>query len=331
MWRLKKMFIGLLVLIVVLIVVFSFFNNKKNTDMIFGTTFNPHYARFLGLDSGHVYKTILDDWKFRNIRLSSQWSEVEKNRGKYDFSELDWLMNEADKRNAKVILAVGRKTPRWPECHLPDWAKKMKYDDYKTDLLKYMEAVVNRYRDHSALEMWQVENEPFLAFGLCKTMPRKDLVVEVDLVKKLDPNHKIIVTDSGELSTWRKTIKAGDLFGTTMYRVVWNKYVGYFSYDWLPAVFYRAKVKVFRRDLNTAYVIELQAEPWMPDNAHEKGVDLKEQFKSMDLDRLKKNTDFAMRTGMPRAYLWGSEWWYWLKEKQNRPEFVDYVKTLKKK
>jgi hypothetical protein len=49
----------------------------------------------------------------------------------------------------------------------------------------------------------------------------------------------------------------------------------------------------------------------------------------MGLPRLKKNVDFAARTGMPRAYLWGAEWWYWLASKGEH-EIADYIIQLKK-
>ncbi len=326
----KIIFLFIIIALIVLsFFIFMSFHTKPNKEMIFGTSFSPAYARYLGLDAGQVYKTILDDWQFKYLRLSAQWDTIEKKKGEYDFSDLDWYMNEAAKRKAKVTLVVGRKTPRWPECHLPDWAKKVTYQEYRPALLNFMKVAVERYKNHSALEIWQVENEPFLPFGLCKIISQEDLKEEIDLVKKLDSTRQLIVTDSGELSTWRKTAKATDLFGTTMYRVVWNKYIGYFSYNWLPAFFYRAKLLILGRSVETAYIVELQAEPWMP-NRELTALPLTEQFKSMDIIHLKNNVIYAQRTGMPRAYLWGAEWWYWIKEKQNRSEFVDYIKTLKK-
>lgn len=297
--------------------------------MIFGVSFSPQYARYLGLDMEKTYKTIIDDWQFKYIRLSAQWDWIEKTKGQYDFKELDYLMDEAKKRNVKATIAIGRKTPRWPECHLPEWAKKLTYAEYKPLLLNFIKTTVERYKNHSALEIWQVENEPFLAFGLCGVMSEQDFKAEIQLVKKADSQHPVMATDSGELSTWRKTARAGDLFGTTIYRVVWNKYLGFFNYDLLPAVYYRLKLWLWNRDLNTAYISELQAEPWIP-NIDLSHTPLSEQFKSMDIVRLKKNIEYAQKTNMSRAYLWGAEWWQWMKEKQTKVEYVDFVKMLKK-
>ena len=48
----------------------------------------------------------------------------------------------------------------------------------------------------------------------------------------------------------------------------------------------------------------------------------------MNLEQFRKNIEFAQRTGLDTFYLWGGEWWYWLKEKQNQPEIWEEAKTL---
>jgi len=301
---------------------------EKNL-MIYGVSFNTEYVEYLGLDTKLSFIKIVDDWQFKYVRLSAQWDLIEKTKGHYDWKDLDWMMNEAGKRKAKIILAVGNKTPRWPECHFPNWVDVSSHDNHKTDLVNFITTVVGRYKNHPALEIWQVENEPFLGFGNCQPLTADQLKDEVALVKKLDPSHPTMVTDSGELSLWRKAAKQADLFGTTLYRVVWNKKIGYWSYDWLlPPLAYTAKLWLNGRDMRSAYITELQAEPWIPDKPLA-DTSLPEQFRSMSLDRLKSNVNFAARTGMPRAYLWGAEWWLWL-ETRGVYDFSEYIKTLKK-
>lgn len=303
-------------------------NFKRQGDMIYGASFSTEYSQYLGLDPQEVFTKILEDWNFRYIRLSAQWNLIEKTRGQYDWQDLDWMMNSAADKKAKVMLVVGNKTPRWPECHIPEWVSGS-VEEQKSYLESFIQVVVERYRHHPALEIWQVENEPFLQFGNCDKVSVKDLRDEIALVKKLDPTHPVITTDSGELSLWHKTARETDLFGTTLYRVVWNKYLGYLSYDWtMPAFVYRAKLWLNNRSINTAYITELQAEPWIPDKSLME-TPLVEQYKSMSLERLKKNIKFADKTGMPRAYLWGAEWWYWL-ESKGEPEIADYIKQLVK-
>lgn len=326
----KITFSGLLALaglILMIGLVLHYESLSVENNPIFGVSFNPDYARELDVSPKQVYETVLGDWNFKKIRLSAQWDLVEKERGIYDFSELDYFMDRAGLHGAKVVLAVGRKTPRWPECHLPSWIDPQK--DYRDELLDYIKIVTERYKNHSALEIWQVENEPFLSFGLCDKMKPADLDEEIKLVRRIDGKHPILVTDSGELSAWNKAGKAGDLFGTTLYRSVWNKYIGYFTYDWLPAWFYNLKLSLIGRDLNTAFVSELQAEPWLPGKSAVL-TPLTEQYKSMNLERLQENVEFSSRVEVSRVYLWGAEWWYWLENVKGVEGFGGYVKGLRK-
>ncbi|MDO8626063.1 MAG: cellulase family glycosylhydrolase [Candidatus Magasanikbacteria bacterium] len=297
---------------------------------VWGVSFDSSHARYLGLDVKASFAQIVGEWQFKKIRLAAHWDNIQKNGpGVYDFSELDYLMNQARKSGAKVILAVGQKTPRWPECHRPAWLDTLSDSRApRLSLLAYIKTVVERYKNHPALEIWQVENEPFLAFGLCPKYTATELTEEIALVRSLDATHPILITDSGELSSWRRTARAGDLFGTTMYRVVWNKYLGYLSYDWLPAAFYRFKLWVAGRNQSAAFVIELQGEPWIPGQDPQK-LKIEEQFKSLDLARLKKNILYARAVGWPRAYLWGAEWWQWM-ARQGYPEFGEFIKNLPK-
>lgn len=302
--------------------------SASKQPVIYGVSFQPDYADYLTGNYQETFNVILDDWGFRYIRLSARWSEVEPEQDKFDFTRLDWMMAEAQKRDAKILLAVGQKTPRWPECHAPEWTKKFTDEEYFTSLEKYIKTVVERYKNNSALEMWQVENEPFLPFGeSCRKLSTDKFDEEISWVRG-DGNHKILTADSGELSTWRRTARAGDYFGTTLYQMVWNQYIGYWSYDWLPATFYRMKLWLNCRTPKDAFVVELQAEPWLPDNAIE-NVPISEQYKSMSLARLQSNLTYARRLGFGRDYLWGAEWWYWL-QKKGLNEIPDFIKNLKK-
>ena len=322
---LKKLVIFLSIIVTLFIA--SHIIRFYNSQTIYGVTFNDEFARYLQLDPRQVYSKILYDWGFKHIRLSAQWNSLEPKSGEYNFSELDWQMDEAAKAGAKVVLAVGQKTPRWPECHSPTWTVQFGDQEYYQKLRDFMAVVVKRYARHPALETWQIENEPFLDFGVnCRSFTTDELASEIATVKRLDSDHQIIITDSGELSSWRQTAGASDLFGTTMYRVVWNKYTGYFNYDWIPAIFYRLKLWLNGRPVNTAYVVELQAEPWINDNDLV-SVPLADQYRSMNLKRLQKNVNFAASTGMPRVYLWGAEWWYWLDAK-GESEIPNFIKTL---
>ena len=306
--------------------IFSF----KKYPVDFGISFNREHITYLGLDWKDVYLKMLNELKPKYIRIDAAWDYAEKENDVFNLSNVDWQMDQAKNFGAKVVLVVGQKTPRWPECRIPKWAGQLNEVEYKTAARDYISYVVDRYRNHPALEIWQVENEPYInfAFGDCENFNESLVKDEINLVKEIDNQHPVLVTDSGELSTWREAAKAGDMFGTTVYRVVMTPQGWYWNYDWLPAGFYKSKAWVLGVKKDNFIVSELQAEPWFtnPDE-----ISLLEQEKSMNLERLQKNIDFTKRMGVPRVYLWGVEWWYWMKEKQGDSQYWDFVKELNNK
>jgi hypothetical protein len=111
------------------------------------------------------------------------------------------------------------KTPRWPECHIPEWAKLQSKEEQQAAILDFLKEIVARYDSSKAIVRWQVENEPFFPFGECPWVDKEFLKKEVALVKSLDSkNRPVVVTDSGEGSLWIQAAKIGDIAGTTMYK-----------------------------------------------------------------------------------------------------------------
>src|SRR3989338_6851402 len=114
-----------------------------------------------------------------------------------------------------------------------------------------------------------------------------------------------------------------------MCRRVYNDFFGFIDYH-LPPEFFRAKEKIVRflageKD-KKFIVIELAAEPWLPKQLYETSVE--NQFKNFDLDFFKNTVAYAKATNFGEYYLWGAEWWYWLKVKQGHPEFWEFAKTI---
>ncbi|NTW13516.1 MAG: cellulase family glycosylhydrolase [Candidatus Moranbacteria bacterium] len=299
------------------------------SDVSLGVTFSARYARDLGVDWKEAYVAVLDDLGVRKIRIPIYWDLVENERGTYDFSDTDWMLDVAAKRGADVILVVGQRSPRWPECHIPNWVKDDGNDAYReARLTDFIEKVVTRYRDRPELKVWQVENEPFVTFfGECPTLSRDFFDSEIAYVKSLDPSRPILITDSGEFSTWTAAAARGDILGSTMYRKVYNPDRGYVTYPIGPN-YYRLKAALIRLIMgkDRFVVAELQAEPWA--NGWVANASVEEQYKTMNPDLLREYVDYAKRVGFPEAYLWGVEWWYWMKEVKGEPAVWDVAKDL---
>ena len=326
---LKYIGIAILFLLGIAILLFIYFNiptKSENKKAQLGVTFSYRYASDIGLDWQKAYAAVLDDLQVKKIRIPVYWDLVEKREGEYDFSAVDWQLAEARKRDAEIILVVGQKVPRWPECAIPEWAQT---DDQKRKetLLKFVEKVVDRYKNNPELKYWQVENEPFLAFGVCPPLDVDLLDREIALVRKLDSSRQIIITDSGELSLWVSSASRADIFGTTMYRNVYKEGLGYYVYPLGPRFFhfkYGLIEKIIGR--REAIVVELQAEPWIA--GYTTNQPLEEQYKSMTADKLKKNVSYARQVGFPQIYLWGAEWWYWLKVEKGQAEVWETARGL---
>ncbi len=280
----------------------------------YGMSFNTPYARELGLDWQETYDAIIDDLGVRRLRLAAHWPMIEPNNDEWNFAELDYQISRAEEVGATVILAVGRRLPRWPECHIPSWVKAKTTAEAEEEQLAYMRTVIERYKDSPAIIYWQIENEPFLAmfaYEHCGPLNEELLAREVALAKEIDGTRPILVTDSGNLGTWAGAFSHGDAFGTSVYVHFWNPELGQFR-TFLPPWFYRVKenvMKLIYGDKKT-FLIELSAEPWLIEPVT--NVPLAIQYDRMDIAKFNDILGYAEATRFSEQYLWGAEWWYWL-------------------
>jgi hypothetical protein len=328
MW--KKLLYTLFGLVIVSIFTVWLLAQKEVPErIIYGMSFNTMYARELGLDWKETYDAILDDLKVRHLRLAAHWPMIEPAPNVYNFEEIDYQVKRAEEVGATVVLAVGRRLPRWPECHIPDWARTMSEEDFRLVQLRYMEQVVERYKNSSAVVLWQVENEPFLkvfAFEHCGELDTDFLDQEIELVRKLDPTRQILVTDSGNLGTWSGAYSRGDVFGTSVYVHFWNPELGQFR-TLLPAWAYRVKDNFMGLlyGQKPTVLIELSAEPWLLEPITQ--VPLETQFTRMNLEKFEDILKYAEETRFETQFLWGAEWWYWL-SLQDHPEMWERGKEV---
>jgi len=291
-----------------------------------GVTISRPYAEELKLKPDEVLTAALDELKIRRFRVPAYWSLVEPQQAKWDWINLDKDLAAIGARQGKVVLAIGQKLPRWPECWIPDWAMSLDQGSRENELKNYLTETVNRYRDNPSISVWQVENEPGFPFGTCLKIRAGLFEEEVALVRKLDPSRPIASTDSGELALWTMGKKV-DQLGISIYRVVVSP-IGIWRYWFVPPQLYLRKAQFlswFMRDPHI-YVSEFQMEPWVDPSIL--GTTVEQQMKTFDLKQMQDNIAFAKRSSLSTIDYWGVEWWYWMKTVKNHPEFWELAKSI---
>jgi hypothetical protein len=315
---LRRLLIGIICfLIVVTGVMYGiaqwYIHSERSKPLEMGVSFIPDYARGLGVDPQETMDA-LTGIGVKQFRMVSYWSDMERTKGRYDFSDLDWQFKKAEAAHARVMLVVGLRQPRWPECHIPDWAAAEPKSQWQPQLESLMKAVINRYKDSPALQQYQLENEYFLkGFGTCTDFSRDRLVSEYNLVKKTDPAHPVVVGRSNNAVGFPVGAPKPDEFSISVYKRVWD---AGFSHRYLeypfPAWFYGYIAGAQKIYTGKDMVIgELQAEAWPPNGKTITATSLAEQNKSFNAQRFKDRIEYGKATGMRQIDLWGAEYWYY--------------------
>jgi hypothetical protein len=302
---------------------------QSSKPLVMGATFIPDYAKSLGVEPKETLQAMLTDLDIKQLRLVGYWDKIEPTEGKYDFSELDWQFEMANQHNAKVSLAIGLRQPRWPECHMPNWAKDEPMDVWSIQVKALMKAVMDRYKGNPALQSYQLENEFFLSvFGECPDFSRERLVDEYNFAKEQDATHPIIISRSNNALGLPIGQPQPDAFAVSVYKRVWDvtitkRYVEYPFPSWFYGFLGGAGKILTGKDL---YIHELQAEPWPSLQKDIVDTPLSEQSKSLNAERLKNRFGYGKGTGLRSIDLWGAEYWYYRKQVLHDPSVWNVAK-----
>lgn len=275
----------------------------------YGISFSIKQTRAFGLDPLETLNWLLvQGW--RRFRLMSYWDEHEKHPGEYDFTELDTQIAVIQAAGGVATLCLGARQPRWPENHWPEWAWSADKPTRTEALLRYIETVVNRYKNYPCVVSYQLENEALLAsFGRRAEVDRKRLRREFKLVKQLEPARPIIMSTS---NAWGIPLRRPipDVVGFSYYHIAWNSTLERYSSTSHSALWHRCRALFIRMLLfRRSFIHELQCEPWAPKAIWE--VPVEEQDRSMGPSHIEKSIAKAHKTGLYPIDFWGAEWWYW--------------------
>jgi len=292
----------------------------------YGASVSIKQCRNFKIDDIAVIRAALSELGLKRFRLMSYWDEHEKIQGEYDFARLDAQIKTITKQGGEITLCLGARQPRWPESHWPAWTKSMAKAQRNRALLNFIRTVVERYKHHTCIVSYQLENEALLKnFGQNGDFDRNRLRREYALIKELDPHRPIVMTTS---TSWGIPLRRPipDIVGFSFYRITHNK-GAYRKSIYQPWIFKFRTALIKYLWHRPCFIHELQAEPWGPANIWDMGKT--EQAKSMDIEILKLNIAAVSASTLYPIDMWGLEWWYWCRQ-NGQPELWEYIKNLDK-
>lgn len=314
----------------------------------YGFSYSFERAGWFGLDTKASFIDLLESSHFDWVRLPFFWDTMVRRNGNSweftdEFNNLKFAVSEAKKHDVKVIIALGVKTPYYPEFHLPkDEYSRLKFGETISDkspiagdILAVDEMVVKELSGYDNISYWQVENEPFLANVNNWKIDRSLLLAEVSKVRVTDPYGRAIILNHAGPSVidrrWQALIpllQKNDGFGVNAYFKTQGTYL--FSFDlfgrvvkvpwprgfWWPVqswLFLSPNYYDLRSNLaqegHDLWVLEMQSEPYIR-NLDES--DAKSAFDAADIGKANK---FLVDSRVKYIGFWGAEFWEYQKSK----------------
>ena len=330
--RLTRVFLAIFVILVLLVfenylLMLRFERIEKTKPTEWGVSFSQVQAERFGSDWRQNYLALLQDLKFKNIRIPVYWDRIEKSPGSYDFSEVDWMLDEALKNDTRVTLVIGQKNIRYPECFYPAWLNTSDSKETSERALQMIEKSANHFRYHKAVAKWQLENEFLLkSFGKCSAdnLTNSQLQKELNVLKSVDSTRPIVMTQSDQFGFPLMGPFANE-FGFSMYRWSWDKSVGYWRYPQNGHYFWWKAAIISLLYDQSIKIHELQAEPWGPIGNEE--ISSSEANRTMNPSIFRDNIEYAKQTRIRSIDLWGAEWW-WHEKQNGRSEMWEAIRAV---
>lgn len=289
----------------------------------YGFTFSSMYAESLGLDARETLSASLTAFQPDFVRLPLYWDAIERSSDVYSWEAVDGFVADIQATDAQLYMTIGAKVPRWPECFVPEWVDSRHDEVYRTELLAYMTEAITRYAP--VTDVWQIENEPFFAFGDCPSPNIELLKEEIALVRALDPSAEVQMTVSGEQQMWGSVASLADRIGVSMYRKASHPLFGSFTLPVPPGWYMLMRAPLFFS--HDVVISELQMEPWF--TSHPRDLSPKAASLLFTSQDALNNLAYAHVTGFSEISFWGVEWWYYLRQ-QGYPELWDVMSEVVK-
>jgi len=328
----------------------------SNFRPMYGVSYSFEQAYWYGLDPREDFIKMLDEFKFDWVRLPFFWDQMVDENGNLKIENLKFAIEEADKRGVKVIIALGAKTPYFPEYHWPkEVASQVKFGEKITvdhpvakDILAIDRKVVEELATFDNIAYWQVENE-LLIGNVNKWKIEQNLIVaEVETVRRSDLLKRPIILNHAATGFYDKSwqellpiLKEGDVFAVNAFfktkgadlisakifgreiHILWPDHLVWpvQSWLWFSPNFESIKTKVESKGAKF-WVLEMQAEPYI-----KKLSQANDPILSFSADDIRKADSFLRSYKIESIGLWGIHFWQY-QEKNGDPSWVKTVKSV---
>ncbi|MCS6829354.1 MAG: cellulase family glycosylhydrolase [bacterium] len=134
---------------------------------------------------------LLAEGGFRFVRMDFTWSEIEKQKGVYDFSQYDVLVRDMTERGIRILFILDYGNPLYDEGKAPYT------DEGRAAFARFAEAGVKRYAGKGIL--WEIWNEPNIFFWQPKPNVEdyaKLAHVVIDTIRRVAPDELIVAPAS---------------------------------------------------------------------------------------------------------------------------------------
>ncbi|HSS61856.1 MAG TPA: hypothetical protein VLK30_10420 [Candidatus Limnocylindrales bacterium] len=332
---------------------------RRRGQTLLGFSFRPRQVEAFGLDGPATLNTLLA-YPFDLVRVAAYWNRIETGTDQFDTRELDWQLEAIERAGKQAIVSVGAvKNFGYPEFFVPrhrlqhplaegSVVQPSTHADLLSAASRFIERIVERYRDRTCIVAWQLEHEAVDPLGVEHSWRLGvDFVQrELDALKGADPSRAVMMngflptSSVVRLSQWWRTRDQGDSLAvaTRLADIVGIDYYPRHALLALgPRTLYleggnlpwqRSLVKAVlagaRERGKQLMVSEGQAEPWeavtVPPNLEQRAM-----FSCRPEDVI-RNYNVAMKWaayGEPiHAYLfWGSEYWI-LRQRSGDPSYL---------
>jgi hypothetical protein len=332
---------------------------SRRGPTLLGFSFRPRQVEAFGLDGQATLETLLA-LPFDLVRLPAYWNEIEPSAGEFDTTALDRQLSTVERAGKQVILAVGAiKNFGYPEFFVPEHQpglplaegsliRPSTHASLLAAATRFVQKVVERYRDRTSIVAWQLEHEAVDPLGvehswrLAVDFVRREL----GALRDADPSRPVMMngflptSSVVRLSQWWRTRDQGDSLDVAL-RIADIVGIDYYPRHGLfpvgPRTLYldggrlpwqgalrKALFDDVRRQGKRLMVSEGQAEPWeavtLPPNPEQRTM-----FSCSPADTI-GNYNAAMAWSEADepiyAYLfWGAEYWI-LRERSGDPSYL---------